>query len=86
MGIARQSIEDLKKRSKISDFILATTSGKLRGTKGIELMEETNRELFEKVVKVAQARGFVFNASSIYGGLRSSYDYGPCLIFCFQSF
>ena len=40
-------------------------------------MEETNRELFEKVVKVAQARGFVFNASSIYGGLRSSYDYGP---------
>ena len=28
-------------------------------------MEETNRELFEKVVKVAQARGFVFNASSI---------------------
>ena len=40
-------------------------------------MEETNKELFEKVVKVAQARGFVFNASSIYGGLRSSYDYGP---------
>ena len=40
-------------------------------------MEETNRELFEKVVKIAQARGFVFNASSIYGGLRSSYDYGP---------
>ena len=40
-------------------------------------MEEPNKELFEKVVKVAQARGFVFNASSIYGGLRSSYDYGP---------
>jgi glycyl-tRNA synthetase len=40
-------------------------------------MEETNKELFEKVVKIAQARGFVFNASSIYGGLRSSYDYGP---------
>ena len=40
-------------------------------------MEKTNIELFEKVVKVAQARGFVFNASSIYGGLRSSYDYGP---------
>ena len=37
MGIARQSIEDLKKRSKISDFILATTSGKLRGTKGMAL-------------------------------------------------
>ncbi len=40
-------------------------------------MDETNKELFEKVVKIAQARGFVFNASSIYGGLRSSYDYGP---------
>lgn len=40
-------------------------------------MEETNKNLFEKVVKIAQARGFVFNASSIYGGLRSSYDYGP---------
>ena len=33
--------------------------------------------LFEKIVKIANARGFVFNASSIYGGLRSSYDYGP---------
>ena len=37
MGITRQSIEDLKKRSKISDFILSTTSGKLRGTKGMAL-------------------------------------------------
>ena len=37
MGIARQSIEDLKKRSKISDFILLTTTGKLRGTKGMAL-------------------------------------------------
>ena len=37
MGITRQSIEDLKKKSKISDFILATTSGKLRGTKGMAL-------------------------------------------------
>ena len=47
-------------------------------------MEETNKDLFEKVVKIAQARGFVFNASSIYGGLRSSYDYGPlgvCLLY-----
>ena len=40
-------------------------------------MEETNKEVFEKVVKIAQSRGFVFNASSIYGGIRSSYDYGP---------
>ena len=39
-------------------------------------METPDKELFEKVVKIAQTRGFVFNASSIYGGLRSSYDYG----------
>jgi glycyl-tRNA synthetase len=40
-------------------------------------MEKPDKELFEKIVKIAQNRGFVFNASSIYGGLRSSYDYGP---------
>ncbi len=33
--------------------------------------------LFDKIVKIANSRGFVFNASLIYGGLRSSYDYGP---------
>ena len=37
MGISNQSIEDLKKRSKISDFVLSTTTGKLRGTKGMAL-------------------------------------------------
>ena len=40
-------------------------------------METPDKELFDKVVKISQSRGFVFNASSIYGGLRSSYDYGP---------
>jgi DNA primase len=37
MGISRNSIEDLKKRTKISDFILSTTTGKLRGSKGMAL-------------------------------------------------
>ena len=37
MGIARHSIEDLKKRTKISDFILSTTTGNLRGSKGMAL-------------------------------------------------
>ncbi len=37
MSISKQSIEDLKKRSKISDFVLSTTTGKLRGTKGMAL-------------------------------------------------
>ena len=38
---------------------------------------EKIENLFDKIVKIANSRGFVFNASSIYGGLRSSYDYGP---------
>ena len=37
MGISKQSIDDLKKRSKISDFVLSTTTGKLRGNKGMAL-------------------------------------------------
>ncbi len=37
MGISKQSIEDLKGRAKISDFILSSTTGKLRGNKGMAL-------------------------------------------------
>ena len=37
MGISKQSIDDLKKRSKISGFVLSTTTGKLRGNKGMAL-------------------------------------------------
>jgi len=37
MGISRHSIEDLKKKTKISDFILSTTTGNLRGSKGMAL-------------------------------------------------
>ncbi len=40
-------------------------------------MEKPDKELFDKVVKISQSRGFVLNAYSIYGGLRISYDYGP---------
>ena len=31
----------------------------------------------ETISNLAKKRGFVFQASEIYGGLRSSYDYGP---------
>jgi glycyl-tRNA synthetase len=31
----------------------------------------------ETITALAKKRGFVFQASEIYGGLRSSYDYGP---------
>ena len=37
MGISKQSIDDLRNRSKISDFILSSTTGKLRGNKGMAL-------------------------------------------------
>ena len=31
----------------------------------------------DAIVNLAKRRGFVFQSSEIYGGLRSSYDYGP---------
>jgi len=33
--------------------------------------------LTEKVVNLAKRRGFVFPSAEIYGGFRSTYDYGP---------
>jgi glycyl-tRNA synthetase len=32
---------------------------------------------YDTIVNLAKKRGFVFQASEIYGGLRSAYDYGP---------
>jgi len=37
--------------------------------------EEEN--IMEKLVSLAKRRGFIFPSSEIYGGLSSSYDYGP---------
>jgi len=37
MGIAKDSIESLKLKARISDFVLASTSGKLRGNKGMAI-------------------------------------------------
>jgi glycyl-tRNA synthetase len=34
-------------------------------------------DLVEQVVNLAKRRGFVFPSSEIYGGFRSTYDYGP---------
>ena len=31
----------------------------------------------EQVVNLCKRRGFVFPSSEIYGGLRSTWDYGP---------
>jgi glycyl-tRNA synthetase len=34
-------------------------------------------ELLEKVINLAKRRGFIFPSAEIYGGFRSTYDYGP---------
>lgn len=39
-------------------------------------MAET-QDSMQKIVSLAKRRGFVFQSSEIYGGLKSAYDYGP---------
>jgi glycyl-tRNA synthetase len=34
-------------------------------------------DLMEKVVRLCRQRGFIFPSAEIYGGFRSTYDYGP---------
>jgi glycyl-tRNA synthetase len=33
--------------------------------------------LFDRIVSLTKRRGFVFPSAEIYGGFRSTYDYGP---------
>jgi len=40
-------------------------------------MADKEGELMQKIVSLCKRRGFVFQSSEIYGGLRSLYDYGP---------
>ncbi|HVI03538.1 MAG TPA: hypothetical protein VM869_32815, partial [Enhygromyxa sp.] len=40
-------------------------------------MPTAEPELMQKIVSLCKRRGFVFQSSEIYGGLRSAYDYGP---------
>jgi glycyl-tRNA synthetase len=40
-------------------------------------MPEPGPELMETIVNLCKRRGFVFPSSEIYGGFRSTYDYGP---------
>ena len=37
----------------------------------------SDEDLMQKIVSLAKRRGFVFQSSEIYGGLKSAYDYGP---------
>jgi len=36
-----------------------------------------NPALFETLVNLCKRRGFIFPSAEIYGGFRSTYDYGP---------
>ena len=40
-------------------------------------MASPDSELFDKVVNLCKRRSFVFPSAEIYGGFRSTYDYGP---------
>lgn len=40
-------------------------------------MSEKSENMLEKIVSLSKRRGFVYPTSEIYGGLVSSYDYGP---------
>src|SRR4026209_1224995 len=38
---------------------------------------EPEDDRMQKIVSLCKRRGFVFQSSEIYGGLKSAYDYGP---------
>ena len=40
-------------------------------------MASSDSELFDKIVNLCKRRSFVFPSAEIYGGFRSTYDYGP---------
>ncbi|MEC7915695.1 MAG: glycine--tRNA ligase, partial [Actinomycetota bacterium] len=40
-------------------------------------MASPDSALFDKVVNLCKRRSFVFPSAEIYGGFRSTYDYGP---------
>jgi glycyl-tRNA synthetase len=41
------------------------------------MIEKGNSITLDKVIALAKRRGFIYPTSDIYGGLTSSYDYGP---------
>ncbi len=40
-------------------------------------MAQPDPNLFDKIVNLSKRRGFVFPSAEVYGGFRSTYDYGP---------
>ena len=43
----------------------------------MDSVTDTDPELLDKVINLAKRRGFIFPSAEIYGGFRSTYDYGP---------
>lgn len=43
----------------------------------MQKMVSPKNDLMEKIVSLCKRRGFIFQSSEIYGGLSSSWDYGP---------
>jgi glycyl-tRNA synthetase len=41
------------------------------------MVDAPDPSLYDKVVALCKARGFVFPSAELYGGFRSTYDYGP---------
>ena len=46
-------------------------------TETAEAAEASTDDLMERVVRLCRTRGFIFPSAEIYGGFRSTYDYGP---------
>lgn len=42
-----------------------------------EKKEAKGEDVMQKIISLCKRRGFVFQSSEIYGGLKSCYDYGP---------
>lgn len=40
-------------------------------------MASEQNDLLQKIVSLCKRRGFIFQSSEIYGGLKSAYDFGP---------
>ena len=38
---------------------------------------KSDSEIMDKVVNLCKRRGIIFQSADIYGGFRSTYDYGP---------
>ena len=43
----------------------------------MEIASPDDSNLLDKVTNLAKRRGFIFPSAEIYGGFRSTYDYGP---------